>query len=85
LQPSLWAGLSTELWWKSLTSGDIPSWKAIASLALLVFGIWSERKARVVFGYKFAPHVLVIVKIKKESLLWVIMGAKRLGDLMPRE
>jgi hypothetical protein len=83
LQLSLWAGLSTELWWKSLTSGDIPSWKAIASLALLVFGIWSERKARVFFGNKFAPHALVLEKIKKEkSCLWVIVGAKLLGDLM---
>jgi hypothetical protein len=57
----------------------------MASLALLtVWEIWKERNARV-FKHKLSPTFVTVDKIKCEARLWVVAGAKRLGDMMPGE
>ena len=62
-----------------------PNRKALASLTLLVsWEIWCERNARV-FNKNDIPFFVLLEKIKKEARLWVLAGAKRLGDLMPGE
>jgi hypothetical protein len=49
-----------------------------------VWEIGKERNARV-FRQKISPTFIILDKIKCEARLWVIAGAKRLGDLMPEE
>ena len=62
-----------------------PNRKAVASLILLVtWEVWNERNARV-FHNKSAPLFVLLDKIKNEARLWVLAGAKCLGNLMPRE
>jgi hypothetical protein len=59
--------------------------KAMASITLLVmWEIWNERNDRV-FHNKSSPLHVMLDRIKREERLWVIAGAKRLGDIMPRE
>jgi hypothetical protein len=83
--PRLWAGLSIREWWSSMAEGSSPHRKGLASLVLLtVWEIWKERNARV-FRHKASPSFVIVDKIKCEARLWVIAGAKRLGDLMPGE
>jgi hypothetical protein len=43
--------------------------------------LWKERNARV-FRKKFALSFVILENIKKEARLWVLVGAKRLGDLL---
>jgi hypothetical protein len=85
LSPNLWQGLPIKLWWSSLTDGATPNLKAMASLALLVSsGIWNVRDARV-FCNKHAPPFVILENTKRKARLWVLAGAKRLGDLLPEE
>jgi hypothetical protein len=50
--------------------------KAIPSLSLLVtWEIWNECNTWV-FHNKHAPPLAILDKIKRETLLWVITGAK---------
>jgi hypothetical protein len=51
---------------------------------LVVWEIWKERNARV-FRKKLSPSFVILDTIKCETRLWVLAGAKRLGDLMPGE
>lgn len=68
-----------------MTEGHSSIRKGIASLTLLTtWEIWNERNARV-FRNKHTPPLVLLDKIKTEARLWVLAGAKRLGDLMPRE
>jgi hypothetical protein len=81
LQPAQWANLDMAAWWSMMAGGR----KAMASLTLLVsWEVWNERNARV-FRAKNAPPQVVFDNIKKEGRLWVIAGAKKLGEMMPRE
>ena len=62
-----------------------PNRKAMASVTLLTsWVIWNERNARV-FRNKHAPTMVVFDKIKADARLWVIAGAKRLGEIVPGE
>jgi hypothetical protein len=57
----------------------------MGSLTLLVtWEILDERNARA-FHNKKASMIVILEKIKKESKLWVCVGAKRLSEIMPRE
>ena len=59
--------------------------KAMTSLVLLTsWEIWNEWNARV-FRNKHASSINILSKIKLEAKLWVLAGAKRLGELMPGE
>jgi hypothetical protein len=51
---------------------------------LTVWEIWKERNARV-FWNKLSPSFVILEGIKCEARLWVLAGAKRLGELMPGE
>jgi hypothetical protein len=65
--------------------GPSPHRKGLLSLALLVvWEIWKERNARV-FRNKLSSSVVIFELIKAEARLWILVGAKHLGDLMPRE
>jgi hypothetical protein len=46
--------------------------------------VWCECNARV-FRNKLAPSFDVFDRIKSASKLWVLAGAKCLGDFMPGE
>ena len=82
---SQWEGLSLKAWWGIMTNGQIPNRKAMASLALLVtWEIWNERNARI-FNNKHSPSFVILDRIKREARMWVTAGAKRLGEIMPRE
>jgi hypothetical protein len=85
INPRQWGHLSLKEWWSAMAEGASHFQKALGSLSLLtVWKIWNERNARV-FNNKHLPTFVVIDKIKHETLLWVIMGAKVLGSLMPGE
>ena len=62
-----------------------PHRKVVASLTLLVtWEVWNERNARV-FNNKSVPSLVLLDKVKNEARLWVLAGAKCLGNLMSRE
>jgi hypothetical protein len=68
-----------------MVEGANPHRKGLASLVLLtIWEIWKERNARV-FRNKLLPSFVILEGIKCEARLWVLAGAKRLGDLMPGE
>jgi hypothetical protein len=68
-----------------MAEGSSPHRKGLDSLVLLtVWEIWKERNARV-FHRKTSQFFVILDKIKCEARLWVLAGAKRLGDLMPEE
>ena len=74
-----------EEWWVGLSDTSTPNRKAMASLTMLVaWTIWNERNARV-FRHKSAPPTVLLANIKKEAMLWVTAGARKLGYLMTRE
>jgi hypothetical protein len=83
--PRQWAGLNIQEWWSSMAEGPSPNRKGLASLTLLtVLEIWQERNARI-FNNRLSPTFVVVDKIKCEARLWVLAGARKLGDLMPGE
>jgi hypothetical protein len=68
-----------------MAEGSSMHQKGLATLTLLtVWEIWQERNARV-FRKKLAPTFIILDKIKSEARLWILAGAKGLGDLMPGE
>jgi hypothetical protein len=77
--------LTVPEWWELMAGEHATNRKAMASITLLVtWEIWNERNDRV-FHNKSAPLHVMLDRIKREARLWVIAGAKRLGDIMPRE
>ena len=85
LDPSQWTDLSLSSWWLTMMGELILNRKAMASITLLTsWVIWNERNAHV-YRNKHAPPTVLLEEIKTEARLWVIAGAKRLGELLPRE
>jgi hypothetical protein len=85
IHPTHWADATIQDWWSSMAEGARPQRKGLASLVLLtVWEIWKERNARV-FRHKLSPTFVILDKIKCEARLWVLAGAKRLGELIPGE
>jgi hypothetical protein len=85
IHPQNWACLNIQHWWSTLVEGSSHHWKGLASLVLLtVWVIWQERNDRI-FRRKLSPTFVILDKIKCEAKLWVRVGARRLGDLMPGE
>ena len=72
---------SLSSWWTHMARRS----KAMATLTLLTtWTIWNERNARV-FQKKSTPPQIILRNLKEEARLWVLAGAKRLSNLMPRE
>jgi hypothetical protein len=68
-----------------MAEGASPNRKGLASLTMLtVWEIWQERNARI-FHHKLSPTFVIVDKIKCEARLWVLVGDKKLDDLMPGE
>jgi hypothetical protein len=85
IHPRAWATLSIKEWWTLLADGITPHRKALATLTMLtVWEIWNERNARV-FRNKQSPSFVIFHRIKTEERLWVLAGAKKLGNIMPGE
>jgi hypothetical protein len=85
IHPRQWGGLDIQEWWSSMAEGPSMHRKGLATLTLLtVWEIWQEQNARV-FRNKPSPTFVLLDKIKNEARLWVLAGAKGLGNLMPRE
>jgi hypothetical protein len=77
--------LPLQEWWSSMAEGLSPNWKGLALLTLLtVLEIWQERNARI-FNIRLFPTFVIVDNIKCEARLWVLVGATKLGDLMPGE
>ena len=65
-----------------MSGGGMINRKAMASLVLLTsWEIWNERNARV-FRNKHASSINMLAKIKYEAKLWVLAGAKHLGEVI---
>jgi hypothetical protein len=80
LDQQTWQNQEYQTWWSDMTKR-----KDLASLTLLLsWEVWNERNARV-FNNKHAPPSVLLENIKCEARLWVLAGAKRLSNLMPRE
>jgi hypothetical protein len=80
-----WADLSIKDWWSLLAEKSTHQRKALASLSLLtVWEIWNEHNTRV-FRNKSSPAFVILEKIKGEARLWVLAGAKCLGELLSGE
>ena len=59
--------------------------KAMAYLVLLVSSeVWNERNSHVFKTSMLLPFVM-LDKIKKDSRLLVIVGAKRLSEIIPKD
>jgi hypothetical protein len=85
IHPRKWSGMCIQDWWYYLVEGANPHRKGLASLVMLtVWEIWKERNARV-FRHKLSPSFVIYDNIKCEARFWVLVGAKRLGELMPGE
>jgi hypothetical protein len=70
-------------WWNFMSLGQ--NRKGVASLAMLIlWEVWKERNNRV-FNNKRAPSQVVFDRVKTEARLWMLAGAKNLGNLMPGE
>jgi hypothetical protein len=84
LQPTQWNDLSIKNWWGSIMDDPIPNRKSMSSLALFTISkLWNERNAMVYIN-NFAPGSIVLDNTRKEARLWIIVGAKHLGLLVPR-
>ncbi|KAE8770164.1 Serine carboxypeptidase-like 18 [Hordeum vulgare] len=76
---------SVKDWWVNRSNITMPNRKARASLTMLIsWVIWNERNARV-FRNKFTPTTTLFNNIKIEARLWVTVGAKKLGTIIPGE
>jgi hypothetical protein len=85
LDQSRWPTLSFKAWWEQMSGFGVPNRKAMASLVLLTsWEIWNERNARV-FRNKHTSSQAILAKIKNEAKIWVLAGAKRLGEILPGE
>jgi hypothetical protein len=86
LKPTEWIQSATPLeWWANITATlDIP-FKASSSLALLVtWEIWKERNDRI-FNHRESSVATTLAKIRSESSIWIVAGAKGLATLLVRE
>jgi hypothetical protein len=85
IHPRQWQGLHIQDWWSSMAERPSPLRKGLASLILLVvWELWQEQNARI-FHHKLAPTFVIVDRIKSEARLWVLAGAKKLGELLPGE
>jgi hypothetical protein len=85
IHPRQWQGLHIQDWWSSMAERPSPLRKGLASLILLVvWELWQERNVRI-FHHKLAPTFVIVDRIKSEARLWVLAGAKKLGELLPGE
>ena len=84
--PSDWRVIPTvKDWWEEVIHGVSQHGKALASLAMLVsWELWKERNARI-YRNQSSTIKMVANKIKDETRLWSLAGAKALSVLMPRE
>lgn len=75
-----WPTQSIHSWWGTMTKR-----KDLVSITLLVsWELWNERNARV-FKNKHCPPSVILHKVKQESNLWVLAGAKHMCNLIPQE
>ena len=51
---------------------------------LVSWEVWNERNARV-FRNKATTSIMLIEKIKEETTVWCLAGAKALSSIVPRE
>jgi hypothetical protein len=81
-----WANHGTvKEWWMSFIYSNGVRRKSLVSLILLVsWEVWKERNARVFHKVATMPNI-VVTKIRGETALWSLAGAKHLGSIMPRE
>ena len=64
-----------------LVVGGIPNQQCTESVSLLALEIWKEMNARV-FKDKAALVEVVVHIIKDETAIWVLAGARHLGNAM---
>jgi hypothetical protein len=63
----------------------LPNRKAFASSVLLTsWEIWNERNTRV-FRNKHAPPPIILDNIKIEASFWILVGVKKLREIISGE
>lgn len=84
LEPGHWAATQSVLEWleNQVNMAEVPK-KGLRTLILLVvWEIWKERNQRI-FELKESTTTYQLAKIKEEARLWMLVGAKRLRELLP--
>ena len=69
-------------YWKELATPPSPSGKGLqTAITLIAWEIWKERNARVFSNIFTMPSVL-FQRIKSESKIWILAGAKKLAEIL---
>ena len=86
VHPSNWSdATSVKEWWSHNANRKNQSLKPLASLMLLIsWELWKERNARI-FRNEAVPVGVIVTRIKEETSLWSIAGAKHLSNVMPQD
>ena len=86
VHPSDWSdATSVKEWWSHNATKKTQLRRPLASLMLLIsWELWNERNARI-FRNTAVPVGVIVARIKEETLLWSIAGARQLNNIMPRE
>ena len=75
---------SVHEWWSALAGTRGVPRRGLKSLVILVcWEVWMERNARI-FNRTEAPSFVVTTKIRDETALWIVAGAKHLAHLIGR-
>ncbi|XBJ02722.1 hypothetical protein VPH35_022034 [Triticum aestivum] len=86
VHPSDWSDVaSVKEWWSHNATKKTQSRRPPASLMLLIFWeLWNERNARI-FRNNAVLVGVIVARIKEETSLWSMAGARHLGNIMLRE
>ena len=85
LEQSLCPTLSLKERWQQMSDDGVYNRKTLAFLVLLTsWEVCNERNARV-FCNKHASSQVILSKIKHETRIWILAGAKRLGEILSGE
>jgi hypothetical protein len=86
VDPSAWGNLaSVKEWWLNFIFQNDTRGKSFASLIMLTsWEICYERNARF-FQNVSSMLIIIVTKIKGETVIWNAVGAKHLGSIMPRK
>ncbi|KAF7083940.1 LOW QUALITY PROTEIN: hypothetical protein CFC21_087660 [Triticum aestivum] len=83
VHPSDSDATSVKEWWSHNANKKTQSRRPLDSLMLLIsWELWKERNAQI-FCNNAVPVGVDVARIKEETLLWSIAGARHLNNIMP--
>ena len=85
LHPINWKQTASVLeWWSALAGTRGIPHRGLKSIVIFVcWEVWMERNARI-FNRTEAPSFVVTTKIRDETTLWIVAGAKHVAHLIGR-